>query len=213
MGDSKIEAVIFDLGNVLIDFDHTPAVVKVAKFSDKTPQKIFDLFFDSEATGLFEEGKLSGEQFFQRIRETINLKMDYAGFLPIWNDIFFFSDKNRAVYGLAKAVKRKFKTVLLSNTNAVHFDYVRKKFPVFDAFDHIFTSYELGMRKPQPAIYEEVIKDIGVTSPANVFYTDDRKELIEGANQLGIRGFVFKDVAGLKKDLESVGIDTDEKSA
>lgn len=200
-----IKAIIFDLGNVLVDFNHMIAAERISRFSVKTPQEIFELFFDSELTGLFEEGKISSQEFFLKIKETLNLKLDYGRFLPIWNEIFFLSEKNHAVYDLARSLRKRYKIALLSNINILHFDYLKKNFPVFDAFHNVIASYESGFRKPHPSIYKETLNVLKACA-SEVFYTDDRVELIEGACRLGIRGFTFTGIEQLKKDLLGSGI-------
>ena len=205
MGNYNIKAVIFDLGNVLIDFDYTIAAKKISKFTDKNLQEIFNLFFDSEPTALFEEGKINTLNFFSEVKKILDLKLDYAQFLPIWNEIFFLSEKNQEIYNLAKILKGHYKIALLSNTNILHFDYLKKKFSVFDAFHKIITSFESGTRKPDPLIYKKTL-DLLEVAPQNAFYTDDRVEFTGEACRLGIRGFVFRSVGQLKKDLLDNGI-------
>jgi len=205
MGNNNIKAVIFDLGNVLIDFDHTIAAKKISMFADKTPQEIFNLFFDSGLTALFEEGKIAPLNFFSEVKKILNLELGYNQFLPIWNEIFFLTEKNQAVYNLAKILKDHYKIALLSNINILHFDYLKKNFSVFDVFHNIITSFESGIRKPDPLIYKKTL-DLLEAAPQNTFYTDDRAEFIERACNLGIRGFVFSGVEQLKKDLLGNGI-------
>jgi len=205
MVNSRIEAVIFDLGNVLVDFDHMIAAKRISAFTDKDPQEMFNMFFDSELTGLFEEGKITPPDFFSEVKKLLDLRLEYNQFLPIWNEIFFLSEKNQAVYNLAKALKKEYKVALLSNINILHHDYLKKKFSVFDAFHNIVTSYEMGHRKPHPLIYKRTLDLLG-TAPQNAFYTDDRAEFTEQASGLGIRGFVFTGVGQLKKDLLDNGI-------
>lgn len=205
MNYNNIKAIIFDLGNVLIDFNHRIAAEKISRFSDKTPNEIFNLFFDSELTGFFEEGKISPQDFFLKVKEMLNLKLDYAEFVPIYNEIFFLSQKNYRVYNFAKTLRGKYRLALLSNINILHFNYLKKNFPVFDVFHSIITSYEAGSRKPHPLIYQKTLELLEAL-PENVFYTDDRAELVEKANELGIRGFIFSSVEQLKKDFLSTGI-------
>ncbi len=205
MDNHKIKAVIFDLGNVLIDFDHKIAARKISSYTDKTPEDIFNLFFDSPLTRDFERGKISAQVFFSQVKKLLGLKIKYDKFVPIWNEIFFLTDKNRAVYKLAKRLSRDYTTGLLSNINALHFEYLKKKFPLFDAFHKVMTSYELGVQKPAPLIFELAAQALGVAF-SEVFYTDDRPELVDGARQLGIRAFVFQGVARLESDLESQGV-------
>ena len=204
----RIKAVIFDLGNVLIDFDHMIAAKKISRFTKETPQKIFNLFFDSELTALFEEGKIAPHNFFTEVKKILNLELDYAEFLPIWNEIFFLSEKNQAVYNLAKILRERYKIALLSNINILHFNYIKKNFSVFDIFHNIITSFESKMRKPNPLIYRKTLDLLGA-GPQNVFYIDDRAEFIGEARNLGIRGFIFRDVEYLKRDLSANGIDID----
>ncbi|MCX5696726.1 MAG: HAD family phosphatase [Candidatus Omnitrophica bacterium] len=205
MENHKIKAVIFDLGNVLLDFDHRIAAGKISPYTDKTPDDIFNLFFDSPLTRDFECGKISPEYFFSRIKQTLKLKIGYDKFVPIWNEIFFFSEKNRAVYDLAKRLNRNLTTGLLSNINVLHFEYLKKTFPVFDVFHKVMASCELKVQKPDPFIFELAAQALGVAF-TEVFYTDDRPELVDGARQLGIRAFVFQGVARLESDLKSQGV-------
>jgi FMN phosphatase YigB (HAD superfamily) len=199
-----IKAVIFDLGNVLVDFDHRLASESISHFTDRPPEDIFNLFFDSKLTGLFEEGKISPRQFFAEVRNTLNLKINYYQFVPIWNEIFFFTEKNLGVYKLACNLKSIYKFAVLSNINILHLEYIKRTFPILNALQ-IIASYELGLRKPHVEIYQKVLQMLGVASH-NVFYADDRAELVEIARRLGMRSFIFKDVEGLKNNLINTGI-------
>ncbi len=197
-------AILFDLGNVLIDFDHRRAASRICAFTKKSPEEIFDLFFDSTLTGLFEEGKVSALEFFGEVKDLLGLAIDYQQFVPIWNEIFHFSEKNYGVYRLACQLKKKFKFAVLSNINILHLEYIRRVFPLLNHLP-IITSYEEGFRKPHLESYKKALQKLGAW-PQDVFYTDDRQELVEAAQQLGLRGFVFKGVEGLQKDLIQSGI-------
>ena len=181
------------------------AAKKACGFTDKSQQEIFNLFFDSGLTALFEEGKLKPQEFFLKVKEALNLKLDYLKFIPIWNEIFFLSEKNRCVYNLAKILKSHYIIALLSNINILHFDYLKKKFSVFDAFHQIITSFEIGFRKPHPLIYKKTLEILKVAA-RDVAYTDDRLELIEKAGELGIKSFHFQGIEKLKADFLSIGI-------
>lgn len=206
--DTEIKAIVFDLGRVLVDFDHRIAAEKIAKFSPNTTQQIYDLFFDSTLTRSFEEGKVSSDEFFCRVVRALGIKISFIRFLSIWNRIFFLSRENKAVYALAKRLKIKYQIALLSNISAPHFAYLKKNFPIFDVFHRIFASCEMGCMKPNPVIYRKVIFALGVKSE-EIFYTDDRPELVETARRLGIRGFVFKGLKQLKADLDYCGVKVD----
>ncbi|MCX5709436.1 MAG: HAD family phosphatase [Candidatus Omnitrophica bacterium] len=201
----KIKGIIFDLGDVILDFDHRIAAAKIAKFTDMSGEDIYDLFFDSTATGLFEEGKISPEDFFKIVKEKLDLKLNFEEFVPIWNEIFFFSEKNLAAYNIARSLKNNYRVVLLSNINFLHLEYIKKTFPILDAFHDILASCELKLRKPDARIYSKALEVLG-TQPAETFYTDDRADLIEGARKLGLNGFVFSSAIALKADLAGFNI-------
>jgi len=200
-----IKVILFDLGNVLVDFDYSLSAKRILNFCDKKPKELYDFFFTSELTLLFEEGKISPQEFFNKVKEVLNLKISYEAFIPIWNEIFFLSAKNRAVYSLANKLRLRYQVNMLSNINILHYEYLKKSFPVFNVFERVFTSCELGVAKPNPLIYRKVLEALAVNADS-VFYTDDRVELIKSAHELGMQAFIFQGINQLKNDLLSVGV-------
>ncbi len=209
---SEIKVVLFDLGRVLVDFDHKRAAQRISSFCPKSPVEIYNLFFESPATVAFEAGKISPEDFYIQVKEMLDLKLSYASFIPIWNDIFFLSPKNRSIFRLVNILRAGYKTALLSNINTLHYEYLKQNFPVFGVFDRIFLSFELGLIKPDKEIYNLVIQELKV-SPQEIFYTDDRADLVESAKTFGIRGCVFANFEQLVGDLRGAGVVvTDDKN-
>ena len=206
---NMIKAIIFDLGNVWVDFDHMIAARRISQFSGRDPKEIFNLFFDSELTGSFEEGTISPDDFFSDIKKKLSLEISYPEFLPIWNEIFFLTDKNITVHNLAKLLKKNYTLALLSNINVLHFQYLKNKFPIFDIFNHTILSYQLHLRKPDRRIYEKTLQILNLKAQ-EVVYIDDRQELTDRANMLGIRSFYFQGVEKLRKDFLSTGINLEE---
>ncbi|MDD2679978.1 MAG: HAD family phosphatase [Candidatus Omnitrophica bacterium] len=200
-----IKAVLFDLGNVLVDFDYSISAKRVSRFCDRDPKDIVGFFFDSALTVLFEEGKILPADFFAKVKEALGLKLSYTAFVPIWNEIFFLSAKNRSVYSLVNNLKLRYRVALISNIDILHYEYLKKHFPVFNVFDRLFLSYALGAVKPDRLIYQQALAALKVC-PESVFYTDDRPELVKSARGLGINSFVFSDIKQLKSDLLSAGI-------
>jgi glucose-1-phosphatase len=200
----KISTVIFDLGKVLIDFDHMIAARALAPHTEKAPEEIYSLFFDSEVTGLFEEGKISPSAFYSRVSSMLGLSIGYEQFTPIWNGIFMFNSENKKVYDFARLLRRQYTVALLSNINELHLQYIKSTFGLFDAFDVIMTSCGLGARKPDPAIYHAALA-ILQKDPEECFYTDDRPELVASARSLGIRSHVYAGFEDLKKAFAAAG--------
>lgn len=205
MSDSRIKVVLCDLGKVLVDFDHKRSAQRISGFCAKTPLEIYNLFFDSQVTVAFEEGKIGPQEFYSRVKEMLGLKLSYDSFVPIWNDIFFLSTGNRKVYSLLNRLKADYRTAMLSNINILHYEYLNKNFPVFGIFDEVFLSFKMGTIKPDKKIYETVVQQLAV-APHEIFYVDDRPELVQSAKTLGFKGSVFTDFKSFLRDLAECGI-------
>jgi putative hydrolase of the HAD superfamily len=190
-----------DLGNVLINFNHWIAANKFAKFSSRNLDDIYNLLFDSPFTSSFEVGAIKPEAFFLAMKEELGMSIDYNRFLPIWNEIFFLTSDNVQVYQLVRTLKERFKVIMISNINQLHFEYLKENFRIFDPFDKIILSYEVGVRKPHPKIYTVALDQCAVSNH-EAFYIDDRLDLVEAASRLGIRGVQFKSFELLKRNLE-----------
>lgn len=190
MKQNKYDVIICDLGNVLINFDHRIAVRRILEHTPKKEEEIYALFFDSPLTGLYEEGKLSSDEFFCRVKEFLKLDMDYDGFLPIWNEIFFEAPINIKMQNFLRKIKPKYRLIMMSNLNEAHFEFLRKRMSIFSEFDKLVLSYEVGFRKPEPQVYKLALGFAGTQGP-RAFYIDDRRDLIEAASKLGIKGIIF----------------------
>ncbi|MBU1852452.1 MAG: HAD-IA family hydrolase [Candidatus Omnitrophica bacterium] len=203
---NRYDAIICDLGNVLINFDHCIAVKKILHYTIKEEKDIYNLFFDSPLTGLYEEGKISSAEFFSRVKESLKLDIDYRSFLPIWNDIFFECPLNIKMHNLLRCIKGKYKLIMISNINQTHFEFLNEKMDILKDFDKLVLSYEVGYRKPAPEIYKVALESIDVL-PSKSLYIDDRQDLIDRASKMGIRGIVFDSESAFEKLLKELAVE------
>ncbi|MBU3912308.1 MAG: HAD-IA family hydrolase [Candidatus Omnitrophica bacterium] len=202
----KYDAILCDLGNVLINFDHRIAVRKILRYTPKNEEEIYSLFFDSSFTELYEEGKIDPAEFFRRVKKTIKLDLDYDEFFLIWNDIFFETPLNKKMQDFLKKVTSVYKLVMISNLNVTHFGFLKKQMDIFKEFDSLILSYETGCRKPAPEIYRAALASVRASSD-KAFYIDDRQDLIEAASGLGIKGIVFDNENAFEKIERVLGND------
>jgi len=200
-----ITSILCDLGGVLIDFDHLTAVRKISSLTKKSPGEIQGIIFASPAVRSFETGEISAHDFHREVQALLAADIPYDRFLRIWNEIFIFSHENSVVYELLKKLKPRYAIAMLSNTNEPHYSYLKKNYPIFDPFHYLFASHELGMVKPDSRIYSYVLS-VMQKVPGEVFYIDDRPEMVKAACALGIRGFVYTCSFQLYKDLDSCGV-------
>lgn len=189
----EIEAIIFDLGGVLLNIDYSLSQKAMSEllgcpvnFSKKLQA---DLFSD------YESGQISDQQFRDGLRslslsqkEFSDNEIDHA-----WN-IMLGDLPQRRVTMLEKvgAIKPIY---LLSNTNGIHYrafcaDIEKNmNFQKFEAFfQKLYWSHELGMRKPNQDIFQHVLSDNGL-DPASTLFIDDSPQHVEGARKLGIKAF------------------------
>ena len=203
VNESPIEVILFDLGNVILPFNHHQIGEKLLQFSLKKEtedhKKIFAYLFDlhTGAVNLYETGKMSSTEFFQSLKDFFHLQISFDEFTTIWNDIF---TENGEVSEIVRSLKGKIRLGLVSNTNALHFDYIASTFPVVNSFDRWILSHEVGFKKPSPEIYQKAIEWASV-EPPNILFIDDVQRNVEAAVSLGIQGIRFVSAQQLKEEL------------
>ena len=201
----SIEVILFDLGNVILPFNHFQIAEKLSRFSRakqfQDPDRIFSYLFDFEkgAINPFDLGKVSPREFFQTVKENLDLSVSFDEFVSIWCDIFV---EDQEVSRLIRSLKNKWKLGLLSNTDPLHFGYILSKFSIMAAFDKWILSYEVGFKKPAIQIFQKAIEWASVRSE-KILYFDDTKEYVEAAAALGIQSVHFISEAHLKQELQT----------
>jgi glucose-1-phosphatase len=203
MDHSPIEVILYDLGNVILPFNHFQIAEKLCRFSRKKefqdPSRVFSYLFDFEkgAVNGYEVGKVSSSQFFQSLREFLQLSLSFEDFVPIWNEIF---TENQEVSRTILSQKEGRKLGLLSNTNPLHFDYILSKFSIIRVFDQWILSHEMGFKKPAVEIYQKAI-DWASVEPRRILFIDDMKKHVDVAVSLGMQGVHFISAEQLREEL------------
>lgn len=185
----KIEALLFDLGKVLIDFNFETGVQALHGACSISRDRLEEVLWDEMWIRRYERGEISTGEFHSYLRDTAELQMDLPAFCGVWSSVFLpgllVSEE------LIAALKKKYPLILVSNTNEAHFEFVRTRYPVVDYFDQHVLSYEVGALKPDRKIFEYAIRVSGCR-PDSLFFTDDREENILAAREFGIHSHQFK---------------------
>jgi FMN phosphatase YigB (HAD superfamily) len=198
-----IEVILFDLGNVILPFNHYQIAEKLSRFSQRKefqdPQRLFSYLFDFEKGVIndFDVGRVSPPKFFRSIKEHLALSISFKEFIPIWNDIFV---EDQEVSKIILSLKERWRLCLLSNTDPLHFNYILSKFPIISNFDKWILSYEVGLKKPAAKIFQKAIEWASI-EPEKIIFIDDMKNHVEVAVSLGMHGIHFISAHQLKKDL------------
>ncbi len=197
-----IKAVIFDLGNVLVNYDVEKAAKRFSAASGLSTREIWKRFFLSRFEQAFTRGDISTREFHRSACETLGVSIPLKVFSHYWNDIFW---ENPGMERLLVRIKKHYPLYLISNTNALHYNHIKKHFKLLRHFDRKFPSHEVGARKPDLRIYRRVLKKIGLR-PEETVFIDDMKSFILGARKVGMHAIRFKGRLALLKSLRKLGI-------
>ncbi|MCB1174581.1 MAG: HAD family phosphatase [Leptospiraceae bacterium] len=182
-------AVIFDLGRVLFDFDWGIAMQRLRGRIRPDPQDFYHLLAEHPDNIALEDGTLTAAEFFKRWLDFAGFNGSVAEFIEIWCNIFQPIEKNLQL--LQECVHRPdLQTAFLSNTNPAHIEWLRPRTPIFDQVDHVFLSFEQGLRKPDPAFYQRLLKTMQLGAGQCVFI-DDLAANCQAARKLGIRSIQY----------------------
>ena len=199
-----IKAALLDLGEVVVALDFPRAYRAAANLTDFTVEEIPKVISASGLASIYEHGRISSETFCEKLSAALGLTVGFDEFRGIWENVFdpepLISDS--FLEGLA----RQTTLLLVSNTNELHFNSVRRRYPLLRHFHDSILSYEVGSMKPEEGIYQEAIRIAGCR-PGECFFTDDKAVNVEAALQLGMDATVFRDEATLKGELRDRGVE------
>ncbi|MET7253544.1 HAD family hydrolase [Dyadobacter jiangsuensis] len=191
MKNDQIRNIIFDLGDVILNIDVPIASKSFADLSGREQQEILTIFKESEIFRQFETGLMDEPTFRNYVREILNFPdLSDEAIDTAWNSLLLDLPPERVE--LLKKLATKYRLFLLSNTSSIHITQVNKILEAStgvekleDLFEIVFLSYEMGLMKPDPRIYQEVLAKAGLKAEETLFL-DDNADNIRSASQLGI---------------------------
>lgn len=201
-----LRAVVFDYGMVLTDQPDPTAHSEMMRITG-LDQKQLDTFYWADRHA-YDEGKLTGLEFWQKIDRDAGLKLDpkLIAELNQWDARMWTTKNDTMVAWQLKLKEHGIKTAILSNMgDNVHENIVRE-FKWIDSFDVLVWSYQLKTAKPDPAIFKYVLDKLN-TRPEETLFLDDKHVNIDAALASGIRGLLFSNVDQLRADLVAQGLD------
>ncbi len=195
-----IKNFIFDIGNVVWRYQ-----LLLDRFKQQAAQlnhytfvhfcSIYDQHYKS-----LEDNHLTLEQFVKLLPVK-----DVAPYLRILDSVYhtpeFESFYNPEVVDLVARLRRHFTVAYLSNAENYLYPYIQQK--IIGIFSFGYCSWQLGLRKPDPAIYQQLLSRHSLAASETIFI-DDRPANIHGAQALGIHGIIFENYNKLILDLESI---------
>ncbi len=191
----------FDLGNVLLDFDHRRACSQMSAVSGASVERIWETVFGSDLEHQYERGDITCQGFFEEFCADTGSECDFVELREAASRIF---EAKPLVEQLVMQLRQAGHELgILSNTNPAHWDHVRAEYPIVTrAFGIHALSYELRAMKPEPSIYAAAARLVNC-SASEIFFVDDRPENVAAACQAGWDAVLFRGADVLQTDLEA----------
>ena len=186
-----IEHIIFDLGGVILNIDYQAPVRAFKALGAEGVDEFYSKQSQTELFDLLETGKISEAAFFETLSRFCPPGTTHTQLEQAWNSILLDFPLRRLQ--LLQQVQLHYNTYLLSNTNSIHERAFNKmllqqtgmpSLAVF--FDNVYMSHRVGLRKPDQAIFELVLRENNL-SPEKTLFIDDSLQHIDSARTLGIQ--------------------------
>jgi 2-haloacid dehalogenase len=201
---TQFSTVVFDLGGVLIDWNPRHLYRKIFGADEAGMER----FLADVCTPEWNAALDAGRPFAEAIAEAIAAHPAEAELIDAYYERWpeMIGDAFEENVAILREVRRAgYATYALSNWSAETFGATRAGFPFLDEMDGILISGEVGVGKPDPAIFREFLSRFGLR-PENAIYIDDWDLNVAAAASLGMTAIHFRNAAALRADLRRLGI-------
>ena len=185
-----VKNVVFDLGNVLLDFNSDEIIADYVK-DEKLHQQISENIFNSKEWILLDRGEITAKEatnrFIRRIPDKEKLVREI---MDNWKHYLTPIQVNVEV--LNNIAQKPINLYVLSNFHKEAFEEVYEKYDFFNHFDGMIISYREKTVKPERKIYEKLINRYNL-KPDTTLFIDDSERNIEAAKKLGFKTIHFND--------------------
>ena len=199
----KPQALLFDLGGVLIDIDFSRAFRAWQPISSLSPVEMAEVFeFDAQYER-HERGEISATEYFEHLCSPLSLSGDHKRIAEGWNSIYI--GEISETVAMVQSARINLPCNAFTNTNATHRAVWSAQFPMItSSFDRIFASHEIGRRKPEKQAFEHIGHALCVPLGSIMFF-DDLLENIDGAKLPGLQAVHVRSPADVRKALNGIG--------
>jgi len=204
LSPGSADALLFDLGRVVLDIDFSRAFACWARHAGCAPEKLVGRLSVGELNHRHERGEISDPEYFAGQCAAMGIALSDGQFLEGWNAIF--AGEMPGIAPLLERAAQRLPLYAFSNTNAAHVGHFSVAYAdVLGIFREMFLSNAIGLRKPDAAAYDHVVNAIGVPAGRIVFF-DDLAANIEGAQVRGLRAVHVKSADDVAQALKTLGI-------
>jgi glucose-1-phosphatase len=196
----QIEAIIFDIGRVIINLDPSRAIATIGGGSRLAPDKLWRAVQADPLWLGWQEGRVTPRQWYKNLIARFHTPISFDEFRNAWNSVLV--PKPILPEELFKQLAKKCRLVLLSNTDPIHVQYMESKFKFMRYFAKRIYSCEVGASKPGVKIFRAAIQAAAV--PANrALYIDDIREYVLAGRAVGLNAIQFRSRSQLEAALRA----------
>jgi len=199
----------FDLGNVLLTFDHRRACIQLAQLCEMSVERVWEVLFTSGLQARYEAGEINSPEIYEQFCASSGLaaeaRPNEESFHFANSDIFQLNIPVIPIVAHLQAAG--YALGILSNTCEAHWRHIsRGRFRVLQwPYQSVVLSYEERSSKPDTRIFEAAVRRTGV-APREIFFVDDRLDNVEAARHVGLDAVLFRSPQQLAGDLRSRGV-------
>lgn len=201
-----LRAVVFDYGMVLTGQPDAEAHDAMVRITGLEVERFETLYWADRHA--YDEGKLSGVKFWEKFARDSGIRFTDADLAELNRlDARMWTTENPAMVNWQKRLKAHgLRTAILSNMGDSVLESIEREFAWIENFDVLVWSFQLGLAKPDPAIYVQTLERLGMRAEETLFI-DDRRPNVETARALGMRAIEFTTVEALRQELAAEGLD------
>jgi len=188
----NFEAIIFDLGGVILNIDYHKTIQAFKNIGIESFDNLYNQAQQNQLFDNLETGKISESDFYTEIQKVSNVPISVEQIKTAWNTMLL--DLPSARIEFLRGLSQKTPIFLLSNTNSIHLNAFQKiindsfgqRDLLEDVFVETFYSHEIGLRKPNAEAFKLILNKHHL-KPGTTLFIDDSIQHIEGANKVGLK--------------------------
>lgn len=196
----KIEAIIFDIGRVIINLDPSRAIAAIGAASALAPDKLWRAVQNDPLWPAWQEGRVTPREWYESLTARFHTPISFDEFCNAWNSVLV--PKLILPEQLFRQLSKNHRLILLSNTDPIHVEYMELNFKFLRYFPKRIYSCTVGASKPSFKIFRAAIDASGVTAERSL-YIDDIREYVLAARRLGLNAIQFRSRRRLEADLRA----------
>ncbi len=198
MTEPVIQALVFDIGRVIVRVNVKRALATLGTDAGLSPEQVWEAIQTDPRWQDWQEGRVQPQEWHEHLARRFRFGLTFEQFCGAWNSAL--DPETILEEGLFRRLAQRHRLVLLSNTDPIHVAHMEAHFTFVRHFAGRVYSCRVGTSKPAAAIYRKAIEQ-AAASPERTLYVDDVQEYVEAARRVGLQAVLFQGPGQLLIDL------------